>query len=98
MLNIQKEMEESAYTAMDRITKNRKVVQRRQEYSSELERVIHEAKLTTHLLSKVQTQVKVGDKVHPPEEVISYHNGIFLDQVHQLKDKLFRMVALLLLV
>lgn len=98
VLNIQKEMEESAYTAMDRITKNRKVVQRRQEYSSELERVIHEAKLTTHLLSEVQTQVKVGDKVHPPEEVISYYNGIFLDQVHQLKDKLFRMVALLLLV
>lgn len=98
VLNIKKEMEESAYTAMDRITKNRKVVQRRQEYCSEIERVIYEAKLTTHLLSEVQTETKVGSKVHPPEEVISYYNGIFLDQVHQLKDKLFRMVALILLV
>lgn len=98
LLNIQKEMEESAYTAIDRITKNRKVVLRRQEYCSELGRVIDEAKLTTHLLSEVQNETRVGEKVYPPEEVISYYNGIFLDQVHQLKDKLFRMVALLLLV
>lgn len=98
MLNIQKEMEESAYAAMDRITKNRKVVSRRQEYCSDLERVIDEAKLTTHLLSEAQNETKVGEKVHQPEEVISYYNGIFLDQVHQLKDKLFRMIALLLLV
>ena len=44
VLNVQREMEESAYTAMDRITKERKVVSRRQEYSSDLERVIDETK------------------------------------------------------
>ena len=42
--------------------------------------------------------IKVGEKSYQPEEIISYYNGIFLDQVHQLKDKLFRMIALLLLV
>jgi len=98
MLNIQKEMEEPGYTAMDRISKNRKVVSRRQEYCSDLERVIDEAKFTTHLLSEVQNQTKVSKKIYEPEEIISYYNGIFLDQVHQLKDKLFRMIALLLLV
>lgn len=98
VLNIQKEIEESAYTAMDRITKNRRVVSRRQEYCSDLERVIDEAKLTTHLLSEIKQEIKIGDKIYQPEEVISYYNGIFLDQVHQIKDKLFRMIALLLLV
>ncbi len=96
--SIQKEMEEPAYTAMDRITKNRKVVSRRQEYCSDLERVIDEVKLTTHLLSEVKNEIKIDEKVHQPEEVIGYYNGIFLDQVHQIKDKLFRMIALLLLV
>lgn len=98
VLNIQKEMEDSAYTAMDRITKNRKVVERRQQYCSDLERVIDETKLTIQLLSEVQNETKVGNKTLPPEEVISYYNGVFLDQVHQLKDKLFRMVDRLLLV
>lgn len=98
VLNIQREMEEPAYAAMDRITKNRKVISRRQEYCSDLERTIDEAKMTIVLLSEVQQEKKVGEKIHPPEEVINYYNGIFLDQVHQIKDKLFRLVALMLLV
>ena len=49
LMNIQKEMDEPGYTPIDRITKNRKVVQRRQEYCSDIERVISEAKLTIHL-------------------------------------------------
>jgi len=98
LTNIQKEMDEPGYTPIDRITKNRKIVQRRQEYCSDIERVIDEAKLTIHLQSCVQTAVMVGEKLHQPEELISYYNGIFLDQVHQLKDKLFRMIALLILV
>lgn len=98
LLNIEKEVEESAYSAMGRITKNRKVVSRRQEYCSDLKRVINETELTIHLLSEVQDETRIGEKILPPEEVISYYNGVFLDQVHQLKDKLFRMVDRLLLV
>lgn len=98
VLNIQKEVEESAYSAIEQITRNRKVVSRRQEYCSEIERTIGEARLTTLLLSDIQQEKKVGDKTHHPEEIINYYNGIFLDQVHQLKDKLFRMIALLMLV
>lgn len=98
LLNIQKEMDEPGYTPIDRITKNRRVIQRRQEYCSDIERVIDEAKLTIHLQLGVQTEIRVGEKLYQPEEIISFYNGIFLDQVHQLKDKLFRMIALLLLV
>lgn len=97
-VNIQKEMEEPAYVAMDRITKNRKVISRRQEYCSDLERVIDEAKLTTHLLSEVRDEAKIGEKSYHPEEIIGYYNGIFLDQVHQIKDKLFRLIDRILLV
>lgn len=98
LLNIQKEMDESCYTVIDRITKNRQVVQRRQEYCSEIERVIDEAKLTIHLQSEVQSEIKIGEKLYQPEEIISYYNGVLLDQIHQVKDKLFRMIAFLLLV
>lgn len=98
LLNLKREMDESAYSAMGRITKNRKVIQRRQEYCSEIERVINEAKLTTHLLSTANNEIVVRDKTYPIEELMAYYNGVFLDQVHQLKDKLLRMISLILLV
>lgn len=98
LMNIQKEMDEPGYTPIDRITRNRWVVQRRQEYCSDIERVLDEAKLTINLQREVQKETKVGEKLYQPEEIISYYNGIFLEQVHQLKDKLFRMVSFLLLV
>ena len=97
-MNIQKEMDEPGYTPIDRITRNRWVVQRRQEYCSDIERVLDEAKLTIHLQLELQKETKIGEKLYKPEEMISYYYGIFLDQVHQLKDKLFRMVSFLLLV
>ena len=98
-MNVIKEMEEPGYTPIGRITKNRKVVQRRQEYCSDIERAISEAELTSVLLSEIKENdlKKVGEKTYQPEDVINYYNGVFLDQVHQIRDKLFRMIALLLL-
>lgn len=99
LLNLKKEMDEPAYTPIGRISKNRKlVVQRRNQYSTDLERVISEAKLTTVLLSEVESSMKVDEKSFEPEEIINYYNGIFLDQVHQIKDKLLRLVDRLLIV
>jgi len=96
--SVQKEMEEPGYTPIGRITKNRKVVQRRQEYCSDIEKVVNEVELTTTLLSETKDAKKIGKKIFQPEEIINYYNGIFLDQVHQIKDKLVRLVALLLLI
>lgn len=98
LLNLKKEMEEPAYIPMGRITKNRRVIQRRNEYSTDLERVIFEAKLTTLLMSEVQASRAIAGKIFEPEEIIKYHNGVFLDQVHQIKDKLLRLIDRLLLV
>jgi len=98
ILNLEKEMEDAAYSAMDRITLDRQaIVQRRQQFCSDIERVLSEIKLTNKLLSETTGEIVVGDKLFPPEEIINYYNGVFLDQVHQIKDKLFRMVALLLI-
>jgi len=95
--NIQKEMEEPGYTPIGRITKNRKVIQRRQEYCSDVERALNEAELTTALLSETESSKKINEKIYQPEDIINYYNGVFLDQVHQIRDKLFRMISLLLL-
>lgn len=95
--NVQKEMEEPGYTPIGRITRNRKVVQRRQEYCSDIERAINEAELTTTLLSETEDSKNISGKVYQPEEIINYYNGVFLDQVHQIRDKLFRMISLQLL-
>lgn len=97
VLNIKKEVEEPGYTPIGLITKNRGVVSRRQEYCADLQRTLDEAKLTAHLLSMVHAETKVGDKVCQPEELINYYNGVFLDQVHQIKDKLLRMVDRMML-
>lgn len=96
--NIQKELEETCYSAIDRITKNRSVVQRRQQYCSDIERTINEARLTTNFMMEVDKEKEIGNKTFYPEDIILYYNGVFLDQVHQIKDKIFRLVDRILLV
>lgn len=98
LTNIKKEMSEPGYTAIDRITKNRTVIQRRSQYCNDIERVLTEAELTTKLMMEVSDTKNIGDKSIQPEEIIIYYNGIFLDQVHQIKDKLFRLIDRILLI
>ncbi len=96
-LNLQREIKEGAYTAINRITKDRGVIQRRQQYSSELERVLKETRLTNALLSEVSKSTTSPEGYYP-EDLIQYYNGVFLNQVHQLKDKLLRLIDRLLIV
>jgi len=98
LANIEKEMDEPGYTAINRITKNRTVVQRRSQYCNDIERVLSEAKLTTKLMMEVKEVKTIDNKTIQPEEIIIYYNGIFLDQVHQIKDKLFRLIDRMLLI
>lgn len=96
MLNIQKEMDEPGYSAIDRITFERGVIEKRHAYAGEIERVFGELKLTTELLANVNDQIITKHKTHEPEELINYYSGIFLDLVHQVKDKLLRLIDLML--
>lgn len=93
--NISKEMSEPGYTPIGRITKSRKLISREQEYCSDLIRVTDEAQLTTHLLKQTIQSTETAIRTYQPEEIIKYYNGIFLDEVHQIKDKILRLIRLL---
>jgi len=95
LLSAQNEMNEAEYSAMDRITFDGEVFRLKSDYAGELIRTLEEMELTTDLMSQVShTDDTSGPR--QPEDVINYYIGIYLDLVHQTKDKLFRLLFLLL--
>jgi predicted nucleotidyltransferase len=83
---------EPEYEAMDRMTKEHGVIQKRYQFSHDLVRALTEAKLTSKLRSLAKDAVSIDEKTFESEELITYYDGIFLDQVHQIKDKILRLV------
>jgi hypothetical protein len=92
MLNLKKEIEESAYSVIDRVTFGRNVVQSRHTYTGELVRVLDELKLTAELVEEVDEQRQSKHKSREPEDLINYYSGNFFGLVHQAKDKLLRLI------
>ncbi|HMH70144.1 MAG TPA: hypothetical protein VK502_02000 [Candidatus Saccharimonadales bacterium] len=92
MLIYKQTLTEKEYDVIGRQTFQYSVVSNRHSYAGELERVLDELKLTAELLSGVGEKHNGKHKVHEPEELISYYNGVFLDAVHQAKDKLMRLI------
>lgn len=92
LLNLKKEIDEAAYSVIDRVTFGHQVVKDRHTYSSELIRVMDELQLTADLIAQIETPKKLKHKTHEPEELITYYSGIFLGLVHQIKDKLIRLI------
>lgn len=91
-LDFKRLISEPEYEAMGRMTFGHGVVQRRYQYSHDLVRALTEAKLTSKLRSLIDKEVSIDEKTFKPEELITYYDGIFLDYVHQLKDKILRLV------
>lgn len=94
MLYFKKEIEESAYSVLHRITFGHQVVQKRQSYSSELIRVLGELNMTASFVESIDadTTIEVNGRTKYPEEQITYYVGIFFGLVHQAKDKILRLV------
>lgn len=94
ILYFQREIEDSSYAVIGRMTFGHIVVQRRQSYVSELIRVLEELELTAELLKEVDINAtkKINGKTKLPEDIIEYYNGVFLGLVHQAKDKLLRFL------
>lgn len=90
--SMRKEIEDSAYSAIDQVTHSHRVLKSRHGYSSELIRVLDELKLTSGLLEAIDKPIKIGNKVYEPEEQINYYSGIYFGLVHQIKDKLLRLI------
>lgn len=93
MLTVKREMDEPEYQVLGRQTFTHHAIQSQHTYSSEIIRVLNELKLTTALLAEAEDRKEVEGVVFEPEEVITYYSGVFFDLVHQLKDKLFQLVA-----
>jgi len=91
-LDFEKTAMEPEYEAMGRMTKEHGVIQKRYQYSNDLIRALTEAKLTSKLRSLIKEAVSIDEKRFEPEELITYYDGIFLDQVHQIKDKILRLI------
>lgn len=91
-LDFEQTTKEPEYEAMGRMTKKHSVIQKRYQYAQDLERAITEAELTSTLLFTVEPTVIIKKKSFDPEEIVSYYDGVFLDYVHQIKDKLFRLI------
>lgn len=91
-LTFEKMASEPEYEAMGRMTRQRSIIERRQQYSLDLERALTEAKLTTKLISAVGKGIEIDGKSFEPEDLITYYDGIFLDYIHQIKDKILRLV------
>ncbi|HSH56146.1 MAG TPA: hypothetical protein VK983_04985, partial [Candidatus Limnocylindrales bacterium] len=92
LLNLKKEIDEAAYSVIDRVTFGHQVVKDRHTYSSELIRVLDELQLTADLIAEIEEPKQLTHKTHEQEELITYYSGIFLGLVHQIKDKLIRLV------
>lgn len=93
ILGVKREMAEPEYQVLGRQTFTHHAIQSQHTYSSEVVRVLGELKLTAGLLSEVTASKDIGNIHYEPEELIAYYSGVFFDLVHQLKDKLFQLVA-----
>lgn len=91
-LDFKKTSLEPEYEAMDSISKEHFVIQTRYQYSRDLIRAVSEAVLTTELEKSFETSISVNGKIFESEEILTYFDGIFLDYIHQIKDKLFRLI------
>lgn len=91
-LVLKKEATEQEYEALGRMTQQCAVIQKRSQYSLELERAITEAELTTRLLTMVENGICIEDREFEPEDIVIYYNGVFLEFIHTIKDKHLRLV------
>jgi hypothetical protein len=94
MAYFKREIEDSAYSVIGRITFGHLVEQKRHSYVGELTRVLDELEITANLLKDIDatTTKDINGKLKQPEDLISYYTGIFFDLVHQAKDKLLRLL------
>jgi hypothetical protein len=96
VLTIKKELEEPGHSVLGLTTYSYWVVQRRYSFARDLERALNELKLTAIFLNEVDKAKTTDTKVYEAEELMAYHAGVFLDHVHQIKDKLIRLLDLVM--
>jgi hypothetical protein len=92
----EKEISEPGYYAIGTLSTEAKNLQKQWQYANEILRIISELKLTVWLLDNLPPEENIRGIDLGPEDAILYYEGIFPELAHQLKDKIFGLVELLL--
>lgn len=91
--SVQKENSEPENIALGQVSKELRFLQRQSEYVSEIERVLKELRLTKDLIK--ECRMRELSAVISRQELLAYHQGVFLTLVHQMKDKIAQLVHLM---
>ena len=95
LLICKQEMAEPKNVVINRKSFEHDIIQKRHSYSVDLEQVLNELKMTRDFIIGIDRSQQNKNK-YVPEEIINYYTGIFLNHVHQIKDKLFQLVYLMI--
>jgi hypothetical protein len=87
---------EPQYQALDSLTEESDRFSRLSEYAIDILRIFRELKLARSLVGRLPPETFFVEHKSPAEDYVMYHQGHFLDLVHQLKDKLTHLVRGLL--
>ena len=91
--SLQKENGEPENIAIGQISTELHFLQRQSEYTSEIERVLKELRLTTSLIRECKDRNQVAGM--SKQELLAYYQGVFFMLVHQIKDKIIQLVYLM---
>lgn len=91
--SLQKENSEPENIAIGQISKELRFLQRQSEYASEIERVLKELRLTTSLIKECRDREPTEGMSR--QELLAFYQGVFLNLVHQVKDKVIQLLHLM---
>lgn len=93
MRSYEKENGEPENIVLGQISKELRFLQRHSQYVNEIVRVLKELRLTTALIKECRTGAVMPGVTR--QEMLIYHQGVFLHLVHQMKDKVMQLVNLM---
>ncbi len=83
---------EPEYAVIDSLTEKSSTLSKMNQYASDIEKIIREMNFTFRLIEKLPTDSYLQQLNIAPEDYILYHQGYFLELVHQTKDKIFNLI------
>lgn len=93
MRTYEKENGEPENIVLGQVSKELRFLQRHTQYISEIVRVLKELRITAALIKECRTaEVMAGATC---QEMLIYHQGVFLHLVHQMKDKVMQLINLM---
>ncbi len=90
-----KRSREPGYVAVDSLTDRSSALSKINQYTSDIEKIKREMNLAHSLIRNLPNEEYLKEHEITSEDYILYHQGYFLELVHQMKDKIIRLLDLL---